>query len=677
MLTYVINTSENRTLDSDRLFDLAGYNKIRWMNASLNEMDQCAQFIFEKQNVLGADEFRIAIIVDFYGFDRIRVPYRRLGYKAETGVDISLYLPFIETYLVDHLLTFLENRELSAVDFEIYYVQNTKLERYEFIDNALDQMRQVLNGGMIPTDFTPPPPPPEEEPVPMPTSKRRRRKVETDEDSEQADKQPIVLPEDQIYYSTFELYCTPSITLSFSLSDYPYGYEAMTFPQFFKAFHARTNSGMGVRRHYYISHYGGGQARAAFDTLTLSLHLIRMYEREETPPDSDILEISRIDAEMLKDVLVSSWNKICLARDLAKANSTTYFSLKDNVHIDLEALKPKEHAGIEVLSDLNAQNADDLTPEELFRKISYYYDRTPEQLAADNRAEFDRLMNEYLRRRDETTELDVESELADRMLDGSLVTTQQFPSKEEYLHIVARKQEEISVCFDRVLTAGYREVDYTPEKIVADKAYEDYRKVKACMHRSILGDLLFFLLALLASVGPYAVLQLRSFSISKTAALLLAMETTGLFAVLFILAVLIQISVLSVKLTRAKRDLRQAYTDCYQKECDSLVQIRQRYEEDLIFIERSRYEIRQLKYLYEANLTKDANVKRHRELLEELEDRLGSMLNHLDVEPIFDPSDGVTDEFDLSKPIRARENKVYRVFSLETIERLFAKKGRE
>ena len=53
------------------------------------------------------------------------------------------------------------------------------------------------------------------------------------------------------------------------------------------------------------------------------------------------------------------------------------------------------------------------------------------------------------------------------------------------------------------------------------------------------------------------------------------------------------------------------------------------------------------------------------------------MLNHLDVEPVFDPTDVVTDEFDLSKPIRARENKVYRVFSLETIEMLFAKKGRE
>jgi len=31
MITYVINTSENKTFDSEKLFDLAGYNKIRWI----------------------------------------------------------------------------------------------------------------------------------------------------------------------------------------------------------------------------------------------------------------------------------------------------------------------------------------------------------------------------------------------------------------------------------------------------------------------------------------------------------------------------------------------------------------------------------------------------------------------------------------------------------------------
>ena len=54
MLTYVINTSENKTFDSDRLFDLAGYHKIHWMNCSLSEIGECARTIHEKQNILGA-----------------------------------------------------------------------------------------------------------------------------------------------------------------------------------------------------------------------------------------------------------------------------------------------------------------------------------------------------------------------------------------------------------------------------------------------------------------------------------------------------------------------------------------------------------------------------------------------------------------------------------------------
>ena len=108
-----------------------------------------------------------------------------------------------------------------------------------------------------------------------------------------------------------------------------------------------------------------------------------------------------------------------------------------------------------------------------------------------------------------------------------------------------------------------------------------------------------------------------------------------------------------------------------------MAQIRNRYEVDLLRIERARYELRQLKRLYEANLAKDANVQRHRDMLEEVEDRLAGILNNLDVEPSPDPNESVEGEFDLSKPIRAKENKVYRVFSIETIEKLFLKKGRD
>jgi hypothetical protein len=143
----------------------------------------------------------------------------------------------------------------------------------------------------------------------------------------------------------------------------------------------------------------------------------------------------------------------------------------------------------------------------------------------------------------------------------------------------------------------------------------------------------------------------------------------------FILGVVIQIIVFTTKLSRAKTELRGLYTDCYIKERYSMSQIRSRYDSDLIYIERTRYEIRQLKYLYEANVAKDANIKRHRDMLEEVEDRLSGILNNLDVIPTLDPEESIYGEFDISKPIRARENKVYKVFSIDTIEKFFPKKG--
>ncbi|MBQ1244460.1 MAG: hypothetical protein IIX94_01785, partial [Clostridia bacterium] len=139
MLTYVINTSENKTFDSDKLFELSGYNKIRWMNCDLNKVKGCAEEIFEKQNVLGADDFRIAVIVDFYSFDRVRAAFGRNGYGSEEGVDISLYMPYIEAFLSDNLRDYLAKKDLFAADFEIYYVQNEKHEPYEFLDNAMEQ----------------------------------------------------------------------------------------------------------------------------------------------------------------------------------------------------------------------------------------------------------------------------------------------------------------------------------------------------------------------------------------------------------------------------------------------------------------------------------------------------------------------------------------------------------
>jgi hypothetical protein len=566
-------------------------------------------------------------------------------------------MPYIEAYLLDNLIGYLEVREMCTSDFEVYYVQNAKLERYEFLNNARDQLREILAGETV---------------------------EETDaflsdfsfNDGKGSGEEELVAPEDRVKYSTFRLYCTKTVSLEFRLKDYPYGETAMTFPQFLAAFRERMGGKIGVRRHYYVTAYGGGKARAAFDTLSLSLYLVRLYEREEVGGEEGELEVEHLDAKRLREILETAWVKVNLARQLAKGNESMYFSLKQDVLPDEES-DPEARAAIEVGKMIGMVEKGNDSPERLYRKISYFYDRTPEEVAADHRKEFNEIMGQYLVSRDETRETGVASELEERIRDNELEMTAQCPSKEEYTVLVQEKQKEISSLFDSVLQADYVGVDFTAEKRRAEKAYGKYQKAKACLYHNIFGDVIFMLIALLSVLLPYGILQLSSHFVGTTEMILLLLNTLALFGGLFFLAVVIRVIPLIASAKSAKNELKDCYVECMRKERASMAQIHNRYEVDLLRIERARYELRQLKRLYEANLAKDANVQRHRDMLEEVEDRLAGILNNLDVEPSPDPNESVEGEFDLSKPIRAKENKVYRVFSIETIEKLFLKKGRD
>ena len=199
--------------------------------------------------------------------------------------------------------------------------------------------------------------------------------------------------------------------------------------------------------------------------------------------------------------------------------------------------------------------------------------------------------------------------------------------------------------------------------------------MKAWMHRNIIGDVIFMILAIAAMMVPYCMLQLTAWNSSVISSVILGLLAAGIFEGLFICSVIFQLMPLLKKMKKAKRNLRECYLDCSAKERYSFSSIRQRYENDLIYIEQIRYELRQLKHLYDVNCAKNLNVRTHRKMLEELEDCLSAMLNNLDVEAKRDPNETVEGEFDLSKPIRSKENKVYQIFSIETIEKMFPKKG--
>ncbi len=673
MLTYVINTSENRTFDSDLLFKLARYNKIKWFHCALDEIQKCAEEIYEKQNMLGADSFRIAVIVDFYTFDRIRIPYGRRGFGTDNGVDVSIYLPYIEMFLLDKVATYLENKNLFAYDFEVYYIQNEKSERYELFENAFGQFKQIMSG----------------------------KKEAISEASLQIKEEPACYADDtavttdtadssneagdgkkekkavQFVYDSFQMYCTPELTLDFALVDYPYGKNSMTLKEFWDVTRERTAIKSHIRRHYYFTPYGIGASRAALDALSLALYLIRIYEREETLTIEE-MEVLHLDSDILREVLEDSWIKINATKNVIKGNSVTFYDLDQNdekLVQDEEELEPKEAIFNEKIKLSGEITKTNMSCEKLYRTISEFSEGKPGEVKKRNREEFDSIMSAYLENRDATRESDVEAEFYSMKSGGFMKTTDKCPSKSDYDYLVDKKQKEISVLFDNALNAGYIAVDYKDEKEAADKAYVDYQKAMACMKRSFVGDLVLMILVVLSMFVPYLVLQLTSYNVSMLTAILLGINNIALFVGIFVLAVVLQIFPQMKKVKKARRKLLNCYVNCCAKERYSFSAIRRRYERDLVLIENARYDLRHMKRLYEENQRKEKNIRMHHEMLEKLEDCLGSILNNLDVELVINPMEVVEVEFDLNKPFTAKENSVYQVFSVEIIERMFPRKG--
>lgn len=642
MLTYVINTSENKTFDSSMLFELAGYNKIRWMQTPLDEIGKCAEDIYEKQNILGADRFRIAVIVDFYNFDRVRIPYGRRGFSSDNGVELCLYMPYIEVFLLDNLIAYLEKKGLFAADFEVYYVQDEKSEHYDLFESAKDQLSTIMKGGL-----------------PAPAEDGTADGL----------------------FRTFKLYCTAGVTLEFDLESYPYGATEMTFDQFWTAFRARHAIKVDMRRHYYLTSYGGGSARAALDTLSLSLYLIHTYEREEEISEEGDMEVLHLDPTVLKEVLECAWSKINLAKSVAKRSNINYYSLeqtKSPTALPENENADSDDATISERVSLPKEIVDThLSAEGLYNEICDFAGRTSDQISTGRKTEFNKIMSEYLKTRDSTREADIEEEFLALRLSGFLETTDQCPSKEEYGRLVQSKEGEISQMFEKALAAEYIEVDYSQEKEKADAAYAEYKKLKACLRKNLFGDIIFMLLSVAAMLIPYYTLQLSFYAGGFFAPWILGLICAGVFAALFAFAMVLQVLPLTQKLRKAKNKLYNCYLDCHAKERHSFSAIRRRYEKDLIYIEHARYEIRQLKHIYDANMSKHRTVMMHRELLDRIEDCLSSILNNLDVEPMVDPLDSIDGEFDLTKSLHAKENKVYQIFSIETIEKMFPKRGGE
>lgn len=747
MLTYVINTSDNKTFDSRMLFELAGYSKIRWLHCPLNEIKDVATQICEKQNVVGAERFRVAVIIDFYRFDKIRKPYGRDSFREGDQIDLSLYIPYLEVFLLDNMVAKFEESNLFAEDVEIFYVQNEKSDRYDLFKNAKRQLQdsevltgvvetakpiRELEGGAdaipaplcdgndalpVPPEETDAPAATEDPEIPAAPKPKKAKKAEAKTAGEEApetkeeDNEPLsYVPEflgqredpswsyseDEGYvpsennktyaYCEFLLYCSKNVTLTFRLKDYPYGKEYMTFSEFREAFRGRQSYISGLRRHFYVVPYGGGEARAALAMLSLSLYLIRMYEREENIPCDGDMDMLYLDPVLLRDVLETAWNKVTVAKGVIKKNNAKleYYQLEQGGDEIVERLpetpeeieRAKREAMQQERIRLNTEvRKNDLRVEQYYSKIVDMADPGTRYLEAERQAEFDEIMQTYLRTRDMTKEADVKAEFEESKRGGFLTMTDQCPSREEYNALVDKKKKNISALFEKALRAEYIEVDYTEEKEEANRVYVAYRRAKSCMSRNIIGDIFFFLLSLAAVLAPYWFLQLNLASSQQITSTVLLMQNVGLFGGLFLAAMALRYIPLVRALKRAHREIRKCYVECMTKRNYSFSAIRARYEKDLVAIEHARYDLRQMKYLYDANLEKERLITSHREMLERLEDCLGGILNNLDVEPVPDPLVSVEEELNLERPVSAKENRIYQVFSVETIERMLPMKG--
>lgn len=720
MHTYVINTSENKTFDSDQLFKLVGYNKISWMNYRLDELDKCAELICEKQTVLGADDFRIAILIDFYGFDRVRAVYGVNGYSpSEEGVDLSIYFPYLEAYMVDHLFAKIQRKEIVVREKHVFYIQDGENDGFNVLDNKEKQLKLILK--------------PEERSVTGITTvkvsrsefenekkerketeelqrmtteeerqaflseyddrmkaiadlskaqlkkrqeekdKKRQEELDEEENKEADALKEIYVDVPEKRYSNFKLHCTKSLSLDIAISDYPYtDKKGLSFHEFYLAFKQRESQLNGIKRHHYYASFGSGAAKAAFDALSLSLYLIKLYEREEQIKESNEFVIERMEPEKLKNLLVTAWNKICSARTIAINNGSEYYDLKSLVEDKEEAAEQlaaeKQFSKLESITKAQ-QDLKKLTPEETFNEICAIASERPDSFSERDKKQLDELMKQYLEKRDDTKESASQYEF--RAVREECKTTTQCPSRYDYDNVVEKKKETIAEILTNTINIEYISKDYTEQKKKSEKAYSDYIYAKNSLGKSLFGDVGLWLFMLVVMLVPF--ILIRQFNFESVSIYIL---TAALFTGLYALAFIIRIIPLVKALNDAKARLRSCYLDCRVKQAHAMYNYKRRYEIELIKIENLRYELRNITRLYDVNLAKNKNIEEHRQMLALVEDKLSAMLNNLGVEPTVVRFHDLSDEFDVNRPITSNDNKIYKIFSIDAIEDLFGAKER-
>ncbi len=718
MITYIINTSQNKTFDCDQLFKLAGYNKTVWINCTLDKIKDCVDFIKNKQGTIVFEKFRLAIIVDFFEYNKIRAPYGTLSYAKEEGVDFSVYLPYIEAYLNDKLLFELEKQEYHPADCDVYYIKSGNYDYVERISNLESQVVQILSpvessfvdkkfvsfNAVIDvyTDF---------EGNEITKEKYLKTKADLHElnedlynttdkegkaeilnkiqkktdflNSYQQKKQLVRKNEEESFYTSFSLYCTENLSLIFNVGDFPYNIdnedcEGASLRLFFRAFNDRIGKTRKIRRHFYQTDAGNSVAKAAFDNFSLSLYLIRIYERETFVADEGDLDIDGLDTNLLKNLLLNAWNKIIVARNLSKENQSLYYSLKSlsnnkiedkvKVEIPYEEEITRVKAGI-IIKDAKIKSS----IEEQYNQIKSFGDDN-DVFVDEDKEEFNKILITYLVNRDKTKEKDIDYKFDKMVATGSLETTNMCPSKQEFQAVIDEKHDEISTYLGESLKDECLVVSFEDERNNADKYYKEYTLNKHVLSKNFALDIVFLILTVAIMVVPFILMKV--YSSYNFATVMTFIYCALVFSGVYIISAMLVRLPSIIRLNKAKHAMLDCYRRCLAKKKVAINKLKKRYDVDLIRVEEFRHDIRLITLIYNDNIKKEKNINNHRVVLESVENCLSGILNNLGLYPAVDNSVSVEGEFNVMMPISSSENSIYKIFSLEAIEDLLIKKSK-
>ena len=689
MQTYVINTSENRVFDSNLLFELVGYNKISWLDSGLDRIETCAKSIVEKQSAPMADDCRVVVLVDFYSFKKTLHPDR------EAASDyVAIYKNFIEIYLLDHLFDPLRHARVGLDTCEVFYIQYVEQATHRYNDAEKEQVAHLLKL---------------DEECRRMRIERHNEKVKYEEQHQmsasakandgkpkKASKEVEDMGEEK-RYSSFTIEYENGVlefpAESFYQNDYDdddideVGYidpgssenqmvnGKVTFNKFYQGYRTRSAQPRkyGVMTRTYLAS-GAVASRAAFDNLNLSLSLIRIYEREDSLPQSDAQNevIPRVNKTVFRNTLVTSYAKIDAALAEARENGgqNAFYSLEppEMPGVSFEAQESDEALHFE-----NEEKDEKKTFEEQYLEIrSFSSNKHGEKTEAQQRA-FDALMEKYKQKRDESREETLKEDKKQELLERAK-KADRCPSLLDYKNAIEKREKHLRELLKKALAAEMGAADYTEEIARADKAYDKYKAAEACMNKNIVGDAIFLALTLLVMIVPYGILQCsdKPFSIPS---LILYVIAAAVFGGIFLFSFFLHFLPYLRRMDKAKLQMDIIYKDCLKKQEKAFEQLNSRYTKELPEIENIRYQMRVINYLYAANQEKNRHAEAHREMLERVRDVLHGMMSSMQIAPDPGLEVSVDGEFNINKPFSA--NKVYKIFSIDVIDEMFKNQSKE